>query len=429
MIIPETLLLSEVESRTLSFLISNHNLINDLKPSGYFYNKNHEAIYEALYSLKDASLSNELLLTRLKPQYHEVLKNLNVVADYNEQNFKADIALLRENGCLIDLWTANEDINLKIPILDRNSLFDELAVWRRRLDSLENYSAAISKNSLVKLDTGLAEFFAETKWRADNPDALLGYPTGLDNLDKMTFGLVPQNFIICAGRPGAGKTAFVTTLIRNFILRRETKPFLFFSLEMSKKEIVQRLMSSIGRVNFYRVRAGTLTKDEWLRLAWAGSVIKGANVYIDDTPSASIEYMADKVSEFKDLSIVALDYIQLATAKAENKRLEVSAICIGGKNIAKKNNVAFIGLSQLNREGEKSVLTRRPSIDRLKESAGLEEAADLILMLYRDKYYDKDTKYGDLAEIIVGKQRNGETGTVFSMFLGQYVSFENVYVV
>lgn len=429
MIIPESLLLSQVEARSLSYLLQNHKLIHELKPQGYFFNKAFAEIYHALYTLKDVTLSNELLLSRLKVEYHPQLQELKPLADYNQENFNSDISLLRENSYLIKLWQANEDINLKIPSLDRESAFDAIRDWRQMLDRLEKYSAAIHEGSLVRLDSTIDTFFADTKWRAENPNVLLGYPTGIAALDSCTLGLIPKNLSVVAGRPGAGKTAFLVTVIRNYLLRKESKPFVFFSLEMSKQEIIQRLMASLARIKFQRLRAGVLSKDEWIRLIYAKSLVEGSNVLIDDTSGISIDYIYDKVTDISDIGIIGVDYLQLVSAKAENKRLEVSEVAVGAKKLAKTRNLHFMMLAQINREGENNITTRRPTINRVKESGGAEETADLLLMLYREKYYDANTPYGDLAEIIIGKQRNGPTGTIFSLFLDEYVSFENVALV
>lgn len=367
MLIPESLLLSQVEHRALSYLLQNHKLINELKPQGYFFNKAFAEIYHALYSLKDVSISNELLLSRLKVEYHPQLKELKPLADYNEENFNSDISLLKENSYLIRLWQANEDINLKIPSLDRESAFDAIRDWRQMLDRLEKHSAAIHEGSLVRLDSTLDTFFADTKWRAENPNVLLGYPTGIKAVDDYTLGLIPTNLAVCAGRPGAGKTAFLVTVIRNFILRREPKPFIFFSLEMSKQEIIQRLMASLARIKFQRLRVGVLSKEEWLRLVWAKSLVDGSNVWIDDTAGISIDYIEDKISDIKDISLLGLDYLQLVSAKAENKRLEVGKVSNSCKRIAKTKNVAFLALAQLNRLTERDANNRRPVLNNLRE--------------------------------------------------------------
>ncbi len=266
--------------------------------------------------------------------------------------------------------------------------------------------------------------------------ALTGLATGFTDLDQMTSGLQPADLIIVAARPSMGKTALCLTLAQNSAIQ-ERATVAFFSLEMSKEQLVMRMISSEARVDAHRFRTGFLNKDEWGRLAEAIATLSEAKVYIDDTPGISVLEMRAKsrrlVAENKKLDLIIVDYLQLmaGSKKTESRQQEVSQISRELKGLAKELNVPVIALSQLSRAPE-ARNPPRPMLSDLRESGSIEQDADVVAFIYREEYYAKDLEAleedkKNVAEIIVSKQRNGPTGTVKLAFLKEYTRFDNYF--
>ncbi len=269
---------------------------------------------------------------------------------------------------------------------------------------------------------------------SENSSAITGVPTGFVDLDEMTAGFQKGDLVIVAARPSMGKTAF-TLNIAQFAAITANKPVAFFSLEMSKESLVQRMLTSEARVDAGRVRTGRLRDDDFPRLAQAAGLLNTAPIYIDDTPAISILEMRAKGRRLKsdrpDLAMIVVDYLQLMTGggKTENRQQEVSEISRGLKALAKELEVPVVALSQLSRAVE-SRPDKRPMMSDLRESGAIEQDADVIMFLYRPEYYHGPTdKEGNSlegrAEVIIGKQRNGATGTVSLMFQKEFTRFEN----
>lgn len=427
-LIPEALKLSLVEDSILSTLLQYPTHVKEfnLKDNSYFTSDANVAIYKAIYDVKDANPNLEIIKSRLDSKYHKNLSDLMKLSPLSVEEFKANFSLLRENDFLLKVYTVNEDLNLSIPNLTKDAALEKIAQWREQLDKIDKYSIVQNNSNLLLAKDIVPDVLSSIEYKAANQNTLLGIPTGIKMLDNYLLGLIKKNLIVVAGRPGSGKTALVGTIIRNYILRQEAKPLYFFSLEMPKEEIIQRLMSSIARVKFQKLRTGLLSKEEWLRIIYAKSIIDSSNLYIDDTPAVTVDYIESKVAEARDLGLLCVDYLQLMTAKADSRVLEIGKITAGCKTMAKRFDIPVMALSQINREVEKDKKNKRPDIAQMREGGNIEQDADAILMLYRDKYYKADSPYGDTAEIIIGKQRNGPTGTVYALFLGEYVSFEGL---
>lgn len=267
--------------------------------------------------------------------------------------------------------------------------------------------------------------------------ALTGLPTGFRDLDTMTSGLQPNDLIIIAARPSMGKTAFVLNVAQNAAVL-EKAVVAVFSLEMSKEQLVMRMLSSEARVDAQRFRNGFLTRDEWGRLAEAIGTLSEAKIFIDDTPGVSPLEMRAKVrrlvAEQRKLDLIVVDYMQLMTGSGkrnDNRQQEVSQISRELKALAKELGVPVIALSQLSRAPE-ARNPPRPMMSDLRESGSIEQDADVVAFIYREDYYKKgegEIKEEDqnVAEIIISKQRNGPTGTVKLAFLKEFTKFENSY--
>ena len=261
--------------------------------------------------------------------------------------------------------------------------------------------------------------------------AITGLSTGFTDLDEMTSGLQPADLIIVAGRPSMGKTTFAMNLVENAVLRSE-KAVLVFSLEMPGESLIMRMLSSLGRIDQTKVRSGRLDDDDWPRLTSAVNLLNDRKLFIDDTAGLSPMEMRARarriVREHGDLALIMIDYLQLMRiggGGAENRTNEISEISRSLKALAKEFNVPVVALSQLNRSLEQRP-NKRPINSDLRESGAIEQDADIIMFVYRDEVYHPDTQEKGIAEIIIGKQRNGPIGTTRLAFLGKYTRFENL---
>ncbi|PIE57644.1 MAG: replicative DNA helicase [Desulfobulbus propionicus] len=258
---------------------------------------------------------------------------------------------------------------------------------------------------------------------------ITGVPTGYEELDRMTAGLQRSDMVVLAARPSMGKTALALNMVQHAALV-EKIPVAVFSLEMSMESLALRMLCSIGRVDSQRMRTGRLLDTDWPKLTRATGMLTEAQIYIDDTAGLTILEMRAKARRLKsehDIGMVVVDYLQLMQGKSgiESRVQEISDISRSLKAMAKELDVPVVALSQLNRSLE-SRIDKRPQLSDLRESGAIEQDADVIMFIYRDEVYNKgvDNPNKGLAELIVGKQRNGPTGTIKLTFLGQYTTFE-----
>ena len=267
-------------------------------------------------------------------------------------------------------------------------------------------------------------------YHQENKDGVTGLPTGFDDLDDKTAGLQPGDLIIIAGRPSMGKTALALNILENVAVRNGV-PSVIFSMEMSGHQLATRLLGSIARVDQHQMRRGKLQDEEWSRLSTGMGKLHGAPVHIDESGGLTVAEVRARARRLKrqvgKLGLVVIDYLQLmeARSKGEHRATEVSEISRGLKAMAKELDCPVIALSQLNREVDKRT-DRKPVLSDLRESGAIEQDADLILFLYRDEVYHPDeVENKGLAELIIGKQRQGPIGTVRLTFLGAHTRFEN----
>ena len=257
-----------------------------------------------------------------------------------------------------------------------------------------------------------------------------GLPTGFIDLDYRMSGLQPSDLILIAARPSMGKTAFVLN-ITDYIAVRRQKTCLIFSLEMSKEQLVNRMLSMESNVDSQKLRTGTLTDADWDAVVEGIGTIGSSKLVIDDTPGITLSAMRSKCRKLKmehDIQIVIIDYLQLMSGNSGNnasRQQEISDISRGLKALARELNVPVIALSQLSRAVEQRP-DHRPMLSDLRESGAIEQDADVVMFIYRDDYYHKDTEKKDIAEIIIAKQRNGPIGTVELVWLPRYTQFVNM---
>ena len=272
----------------------------------------------------------------------------------------------------------------------------------------------------------------------DRKELVTGVPTGFVDLDNMTAGMQPGDLVIIAGRPSMGKTAFALNVVEYAAVQNQTRhPTIVFSLEMSKEQLVQRLLCSVSKVDASRLRTGHLGESDWPKLTHGAGLLSEAPIFIDDTPAISILELRAKARRLKaehNLGLIVVDYLQLMTGhNSESRQQEISDISRSLKALAKELSVPVIALSQLNRSLE-SRTDKRPMMADLRESGAIEQDADVIMFVFREAVYCEDCKSKEKtcdkghekdAEIIIGKQRNGPIGTVHLTFRGEFTRFEN----
>ncbi|HET6633272.1 MAG TPA: replicative DNA helicase [Rhodanobacteraceae bacterium] len=264
--------------------------------------------------------------------------------------------------------------------------------------------------------------------RYENRGKITGLPTSFVDLDEMTAGLQPSDLIIVAGRPSMGKTAFAVNIAESAAIRSK-QAVAVFSMEMSSTQLGFRLLSSLGRINQKKLRSGEMDDEDWPRVTSAITMLSDAKLFIDDTAALSpveLRSRARRLHREHTLGLIVIDYLQLmqVPGSKENRATEISEISRGLKALAKELNVPVVVLSQLNRALEQRT-DKRPMMSDLRESGAIEQDADVIMFIYRDEYYNKESADKGLAEIIVGKQRNGPTGQIKLVFRGEYTKFEN----
>ena len=258
-----------------------------------------------------------------------------------------------------------------------------------------------------------------------------GIPTGFIDLDYKLSGFQPSDFILIAARPSMGKTAFVLN-IAQYMAFKKNKAVAIFSLEMSKEQLVNRLFSLESQVDAQSLRTGNMKDSDWEKLIEGAGIIGQSRLIIDDTPGISISELRSKCRKYKlehGLDIIIIDYLQLMTGSvgrsSESRQQEVSDISRQLKGLARELNVPVVSLSQLSRAVE-SRPDKRPMLSDLRESGAIEQDADVVMFIYRDEYYNKDSEFKKQAEIIIAKQRNGPVGTVNLAWLGEYTKFANL---
>ena len=273
----------------------------------------------------------------------------------------------------------------------------------------------------------MADTFEQLQERAKNSGKLTGVPSGFTDLDMITSGFQPSDLIILAARPAMGKTSFALNIAEYAAINAKV-PTAIFSLEMSKEQLVTRLMSSQAMIDSKNLRDGTLSQADWDKLTGVIRPMTEAPIYIDDTPGITVTDIRAKCRRIKNLGLIVIDYLQLmqGSRRSENRQQEISEISRSLKILAKEFNVPVITLSQLSRSPD-SRTDKRPMISDLRESGAIEQDADIVMFLYRDDYYNPESEKKNITECIIAKHRNGSIGKVELLFLSQHTKFANKY--
>ncbi|MEJ5207053.1 replicative DNA helicase [Denitratimonas sp. CY0512] len=343
-------------------------------------------------------------------------------------NVTACADIVREKATLrqiIDVCTASADRAFNPEGLSSEEVLTEA---ENRLLAIAN-SRQRPGQGFVIVRNALKAALVEVSRRHDNPGASIGLSTGFIDLDRMTTGgLQPADLVILAARPSMGKTALALNIAEHAVMH-SGKAVAVFSMEMSIEQLAYRLISSLGRINAQRLRTGQLEYEDWSRMSQALVSLSDLKLFIDDTPAlspAELRSRARRLAREQELGLIVVDYLQLmqVPGNKENRATEISEISRSLKALAKELNLPVIALSQLNRSLEQRS-DKRPIMSDLRESGAIEQDTDIIMFIYRDEYYHPDSPDKGLAEVIIGKQRNGPTGTVKLAFRGQYTRFEN----
>jgi replicative DNA helicase len=285
------------------------------------------------------------------------------------------------------------------------------------------------QQGFIALKDVLMQAFDRIERLYDEKKGVTGISTGFTDLDQISSGLQESDLIIVAARPSMGKTTLALNMAQHIAVK-DKKKVAFFSLEMSKEQLAQRLLCAQAQIDAQNMRRGTLSPDDWQRLTRAVGPLSDAELYIDDTASLSVMEIRAKSRRLKaekGLDIIFVDYLQLMRgfSRAESRQQELSEISRSLKALAKELNVPVIALSQLSRAVERRD-NKRPILSDLMESGGIEANADMVLFIYRESYYNKDSEKANVAEIIVAKQRNGPVGTIELYFHNRFTKFANI---
>ncbi len=401
-----------------------------------FYRREHQLIFRAIEALAEGSRPFDVITLSEELEGHELLQQAGGLAYLGSlakdtpsaANIRAYADIVRERSVmrqLIRVGTRIADSGFQTEGRTAVELVDDAE--RLVFEIAEQGARGRGGFEAIKSLLTRAVDRIETLFEQDDP--ITGLSTGFTDLDHMTSGLQPADLIIVAGRPSMGKTTFAMNIAENVAIN-SGKPVAVFSLEMPGDSLAMRMMSSLGRIDQHRIRTGKLGDDEWPRLTSAVSILAEAKMFIDDTPALTPTEVRARarrlMREQGELGMIMIDYLQLmqAPSAAENRTNEISLISRSLKALAKELNVPVIALSQLNRSLEQRT-NKRPIMSDLRESGAIEQDADLVIFIYRDEVYNEESPDKGMAEIIIGKQRNGPIGTCRLTFLGQYTKFEN----
>ncbi|MCI9034487.1 MAG: replicative DNA helicase [Lachnospiraceae bacterium] len=398
-----------------------------------FYGKQYGILFDAMIELNDEGKPVDLMIlqNRLKEKgVPPEIYSLEFIRDVmgavpTSANIKYYAGIVAEKSVLRKLIRINEEIanncysqkeSLELLLEEAEKKIFEIVQKRNNSDFIPIRQVVMNAMNLIEE-------------ASKNKGAVTGIATGFLDLDYKTAGMQPSDLILVAARPSMGKTAFVLNIAQHVAIK-EQKAVAIFSLEMSKEQLVNRLLSLESKVNSQAIRTGNMKDDEWERLIESADSIGKSKLLIDDTPGIGISELRSKCRKFKleyNLEMVIIDYLQLMTGsgKNESRQQEISDISRSLKALARELHVPVIALSQLSRAVEQRP-DHRPMLSDLRESGAIEQDADVVMFIYRDDYYNKDTELKNVAEIIIAKQRNGAIGTINLAWLPDYTQFANL---
>lgn len=402
-----------------------------IKPED-FYKEAHKIIYECMMKLNNKNEPIDLitLTEELKKQGHlEDIGGISYITSLSTivpttSNVKYYADIVKEKSVLRKLIRVSNDI-LNLGYDSSIKLEDILEKAEKQIFDI---SQEKSSEDFQTINSVLMDTYDTIEKLYTNKEDITGITTGFDDLNKKTNGLQRTDLLLVAARPAMGKTAFSLNLVQNAALKGDASVAVF-SLEMSKEQLVQRMLSAQSHVELKKIKTGNLDENDWPRIIDAMSVLSNANIYIDDTPGIKIGELRSKCRKLKiekGLDLILIDYLQLMEGDGgnESRQQEISKISRSLKIIAKELNCPVVALSQLSRAPEQRS-DHRPMLSDLRESGAIEQDADIVMFLYRDEYYHPDSERKNIGEIIIAKNRHGETGSVELVWLGEIQKFAN----
>ena len=415
-----------------------YDRINDKLTANDFYRRDHQLIYRAIAELAEKNRPFDAVTLG---EWFESQGHMDLVAGGaylvelasttpSAANIAAYAEIVRDKAVMRQLIEVGTEIVNDAFQPEGKESDEMLAIAEQKVFAIAEQGAR-GRTDFVAMNDALKDAFEVLRVRSESGGTVTGLPTGYTEFDMMTAGLQPTDLVILAARPAMGKTTFALN-IAEYAAIKSKKAVAVFSMEMSAGQLAMRLISSVGRINATRLRTGQLEDEDWSRVTSAIRILKDqAKVFIDDTPGLSPDVLRSKARRLKrehDLGLIVIDYLQLMSVPGnnENRATEISEISRSLKGLAKELNVPVIALSQLNRSLETRT-DKRPVMADLRESGAIEQDADMIVFIYRDEYYNKESSPDKgLAEIIIGKHRNGEVGSFKLKFFGEYTRFDNL---
>ena len=400
-----------------------------------FYNKQYGIIYDAMVELSASGRPVDLITLQNLLKEKDVppeVSSLTYVKDFldtvpTSANAKYYANIVKEKAVLRKLIRANDDIS-SMCYSGKEKLDDILDTAEKRVYDVVQRRGS---SEFTPIEEVVMNALTTIEKASKVKGTVTGVPTGFQDLDYKTAGFQPSDLLLIAARPAMGKTAFALNIALNAAIR-DNKKVALFELEMSKESLVNRLFAMESKVNAQKIRTGDLSAAEWTSLSEGATEIAKSNIVIDDNASdnasitpAELRSKCRKLKLEKGLDLVIIDYLQLMTTGKENRQQEVSDISRSLKLLARELNVPVVALSQLSRKVEERT-DKRPMLSDLRESGAIEQDADVVMFLYREDYYKKDTENTNVTEVIIAKQRNGPIGTVNLLWFPEYMQFKSV---
>ncbi len=426
----------EAEQSTIGSMLIDRDAVliaSELLKGEDFYSKQYGIVFDAMVELHTEGKPIDLVVLQAKLREKDVpaeISSLEFMKDLltvvpTSANIRQYAAIVAEKSTLRKMIRLNEEIanncyvgkeNLEYILDDTEKRIFEICQQRNTTDFTP--IREVVANAMHKIELA-----------SKSGGSVTGVPTGFIDLDYKTAGMQPSDLVLIAARPSMGKTAFALNIAQHVAFKQH-KAVAIFSLEMSKEQLVNRLFSLESKVSGQNIRTGQLTDNEWEKLAETAGIIGQSKMYIDDTPGITIGELRSKCRKYKlekGLDMIIIDYLQLmsGSGKSESRQQEISEISRGLKAVARELNVPVLALSQLSRAVEQRP-DKRPMLSDLRESGAIEQDADVVMFIYRDDYYNKETEKPGVSEIIIAKQRNGPIGTTELAWLAEYTKFANL---
>ena len=427
----------DAEQAILGSMLTDQDAVIDamevLKPED-FYREDNKFIYQAIINLYNRGEPIDIITVKAEltsMQKFEAVGGIEYLATLPDKvplvaNADKYIKIVEEKSILRQLIkAANEIQSLGYA---QNEEIDNIVDQSEKM--IFNIMQGKNQKGYTQIKDVLVETFAELEKLYNQKETITGVPTGFADLDYKTAGLHNSDLILIAARPAMGKSAFALN-IATYAAINTKKPVVIFNLEMSKEQLVNRMLCSEAMVDSNKIRTGKIDEEDWIKLATALGPLSEAPIYIDDTPGISVAEIRAKCRKLKlekNIGLVVIDYLQLIQGSGKrnaSREQEISEISRSLKILAKELDVPVIALSQLSRAAE-ARQDHRPMLSDLRESGAIEQDADIVMFLYRDDYYNPDSEKKNIAEVILAKHRAGSTGTVELLWMGNYTKFANL---